>query len=110
MTAGTTSDDAIMMDYEDDEFSTVVEDEIVENEHDEPEPPPATISNVADQLYLDSRAKFNARMLVPIDDDLLDASKGTMGDPLDETGTPNAFQGSGLRTRLGSTGKKCHFF
>ena len=91
MTVDTTDNDDIMMDYEDADFFTVAEDEIVDDEHDETEPAAATNSNVADQLYLDSRAKFTARMLVPIDDDLLDASKGTMGDPLDETGTPNAF-------------------
>ena len=93
MTVDTADNDDIMMDYEDADFFTVAEDEIVDDEHDETEPAAATNSNVADQLYLDSRAKFTARMLVPIDDDLLDASKGTMGDPLDETGTPNALGG-----------------
>ena len=95
MTAIETEDDATMMDYEDDDFGTTIEDDIVVSvETDEPEPAAAPpISNVADQLYLDSRTKFDARMLQPIDDGLLDASKSTMEDPVDESGKPNAFVG-----------------
>ena len=89
MTVDETAIDDTIMEYKDDD-GAIVDMQPIVNEHDE-ETVAEESTTVADQLYLNARARFNAHMLQPIDDDLLDASKSTMGDAFDESGTPNAF-------------------